>query len=454
MKAKPAFALIGLIFLLTTPLGESFRQPTFCSGLIFNRLIQLPINLAPVFDIKSVEIASPMTMGGASREYFIAYTTVESGTEFKVYGAGPNGVFGDADDSGDRPIQLTSPNNGWNPNVWYSAGFGDTVVYNIFQGEPGPNQVVALFAKRPGQDGLLGRGGDDQTFIAATQPSGVHIGYGEGNVFDVVPNGLIYGILDAQNNKYVVRQDFVDNIPGGSDVFEVVNPDHPFFDGYFQTSINKVSSWQSTLNTPTSNDSVMWIAGPGPNGIFERAPSDDERYPLGGTGGNEMKGQLAYDASYFIDIFQYPSGSRPPQGTESVYLYKLIGGPHGRLTAPPQLQNIVPLPPLRGTPPYYIGPFVEFVDVDGPSNVAASLAVLYSYRTPQVPSFGRITGILYRDTGLNNIFFDGDDRVRVVTVQPPILDGTISDMRLKEDTVVIASRVAANQDGLSIVRFC
>lgn len=403
-----------------------------------SRLLPLSNNI-----IYNAEIASPQAPGN-SAEYYISYFTSRPSEEFRVYGAGPNGFFGDADDSGDRPVQRTSPTTPWSA-MYYITAFGDTVAYGML-----PQQTwypEYLFAKRSGNDGLLGRGNDDLTYGVAVSPQ---FSFGtSGNKFDLVANAIVYSIMDRNNNNvlYLIRQDFVDNIPGnGNDVVEVVNPDQPFSNslsnGYFQTTASKISSWQETIGTAPNTDILTHLVGPGQNGLFEQQSSptyDDERYTLGGNGINEGNGQLSYDGSFLITIFKSPSSLPPCQSTNFVQLYDLrsIGGPNGRLTTNPNPLQ-VPLPAPSNLPPGACGPLPQSIDVDGPyrnaqgQQIAGSLAVYYQY---DIPTPSQTIGLVFwTNTGPDGRFFSGDEQPQLYQTGPT---DSISTMQLKENKIAL-----------------
>ncbi len=384
----------------------------------------------------NIQIGSPRS-GGASREYFIAYTTGEAGNEFKVYGAGPDNLFVTTDDTGDRRIQRTGY-----PSLapmWYGmSAFGDTVAYLLYSQQ---SSMQAILAKRAGPDGLLGLGGDDQISSIAVQPLPSQFQFTSN--LGLSSNGIAYGVFDGLRNiGYTIRQDFVDGIPGGNDIIEVVDPDNPFnmFPNHIQTSANKVtiSEYLTLGPVPPMYDRVISLVGPGQNRVFEpqSLPTfDDERLVLGGGDASEMKSQLSYDASFLIDIFQSPSGGRPPQATVFAQLYDLrpIGGPIGRLTGIPTASTI----PLSAVP-QGITPNIEFVDVDGPYNnaqnlrIAGSLAVVYSYYITR-RQLSVIT-VLYRNAGLDGIFLNNDDQISTSTIPSQL---TVQGIDVKENMVAL-----------------
>ncbi len=401
------------------------------------------------------EIASPRTPSSTSAEYFVAYYALYPGNEFRVYGGGPDGFFGTNDDTGDRSIQATQPATQWAPHQAAVSAFGDTVAYAMYQA---PSQSLSyLFAKKPGNDGLVGLGGDDLVYAAELFIQGVPnviFTYGSGNALDLISNKVLYGLYSTPISRgYLLSRDFgPDGVLGNDDILQVVNPDNPYIApsnmfGYLQVgscpSFGSIVSWSQSV--PSTLDWQTNLFGPGPNALFEPRSSptyDDEQHSLGGSGASEWQGQSSADSSFLIDIFRYPSQGTIINTNALLYDLRPLGSQNCRLGSTP-ISQAVPLPPPPGTPPGQ-PPFIEYVDVDGQYTgsqglVAGSLAVVYSHVIPAPPPryYQTATRVLFRDTGRDGNFLSGDDLIRSYDYPQFQTGDGIRAMQLKENMVVL-----------------
>lgn len=406
----------------------------------------LPLTMPQNTLIHNVDLAIRNSHGGTSAESFVSFFTTPPGYgEYHVYGSGSDQQFLTPDDTGDRIVQALTPTTPWFANNYYVAAFGDTIMYIMTQSSGG-GPPHYIFIKKAGLDGLLGtfspRPSDDIVYVAGVTPTNTQIQrFGipgsSGTPFDIVPNGIVFGLVTTLDNRFhVVHQDFVDGIPGnGNDVYTIMGslsatPGVGF--GSLQTSSTKTTSWHGPV-PGYPNDIGTWVVGPNPTGGLYS-------HFVGAGGTNEKEPKLSYDGSFLITIFESPSNIPPPQGTAVVNLYNLRQG----LQLPPRSMGIT-LPTPSGLPASAIGPFIEIADVDATISGTGSLAALYRFYDPV--TFQSHWYLYYRNTGADRNF-DNNDYTRTCFVSRNGYG--FDDMKLKEKTVALLGTV--NSYGIHVLQ--
>lgn len=295
--------------------------------------------------------------------------------------------------SGEQHVQSTYPYLNLRPLFPSVSAHGNKIAYILEQYPYAGYATRYLFIKETGP-GFFGEGNEVMRVAFAPIGPWTLSAAGAGRNFDLVDNGVIYGVYNTETyNSYYVRQapgqnNIYEALPS-DDLVEFVNlpwPSNQYATENPETSATKISAY-------IDNGNRLRIIGPGPDGMLDGGLNDDESHLIGGAGNEFVVDVALADDASFVGAL---GGS--VQQPVFWHVASLFSGSQGRLPTPPVFSRVMPQQPVAN-------PVAIAMDIDGQWNsapVAGSMATVYT------DALRTAFYLDYRRTP-NGVFLDGDD---------------------------------------------